>query len=571
MSTRKTDFLLKKSAQRTSAAQQQAERDCKAALAIKGDLFERQCYFVEDPFRWKSLLCPRRAGKTHTAISYSLVVALENPGCEVVICTLSLKNATKLYWAPLREFSEKYHLGADPKVGERVCYLPNGSKIMLCGAESLADIEKLRGGAYKLVVVDECKSLREAIFRELIHEVLMPATNDVSGTIALIGTPGKFLSGLFYEATCAGWQDEDGDLRTIDAYNPEPFWKNNPLYNGQPMIPNWSRHHWTVAENVFRPDIWKNALMVKQAQKWADDNPIWVREYLGRWVSTNDTMVYALSGIMRQDGPPEACRCTWRTEYGDGRNEHGLPLNEAGHDDWRYILGMDLGFEDDSAFVVMAYSPTNPVLYQVYEEKHPHLIVPMIVKVIQRIVERFGKIQSMVADMGAQGKMIVETVNKQYGYFIEPAEKSKKFDHIELLNSDLHEGRLRVLHGGQLFNEWMALQWDFRGLGRKGAIRTGRIKEDAKADNHLSDACLYTWRFAFHHFFKKVKQAPAYGSPQFFELQEQQEIEALHASARTSNTGFHKIEKPWTNQHYEKGPKFFNPYDQSQFKKLLGG
>ena len=564
--------LLKKQQAKTKRVLSQADRDAEGRKAILADLFEQQRNFVLDKYRRKTLLCPRRAGKTHSCIAHALVTALEYPDCTVVIVTTSLKKATQLYWKPFRQFSDKYQLNLDLKAGDKTVYLPNGSQIWLTGCDSLADVEKVRGEAIKLIIVDECKSIREELMEELIFEAAMPATDDTTGTIVLIGTPGKFLMGLFYEATCPGWRDEDGDLRTVDYYNPEPFWDNPPTREGHKLIPQWRRHHWTVAENVFRPDIWRNAIQRKIASKWSDDNPIWIRENLGRWASTIDTMVYALSDLVGRDGGAENCRCTWRPKDLAGKrqvNKHGLPNNMYGADDWVYILGMDLGFEDDTAFVVAAYSPTNHTMYQVYEEKHPHLIVEQVARIIGRIMSQFdNRIAHMVAD--GQNKQLVESINQMYGYFIEPANKTDKFDFIELLNSDLHEGRLKILRHGELYGEWMRLQWDFRGKNRKTAVRTGRIREDYRIDNHLSDAMLYTWRFSYHHFSRDLEPKLEPESDEWHNAWD--DLEHLEAmKARQQGLGpVDAPEAPWTQQYFDSDdPLGIQALDATPFDRLL--
>jgi hypothetical protein len=570
----RSDDVLKRIRAKTKAVKDNLARSDAAADAVLADLFTEQRAFITDPYKRKSLLCPRRAGKTHVVLSYALWAALKHPGSTIPIITVTLKNAKQLYWKPLAQFSEKYGLQLEFKTAEYRVLLPNGSQIVLGGAMTLNDIEKFRGGSYVLALIDECKSIPNALLEELILEVLESATNDASGTIAVVGTPGEVPSGFFYEATYPGLtDDENGWLHAIDFYAPEPFWEAPPRFDGLTIAPKWTRHYWTTRENVFCPEIWQNALAKKARLRWKDDNPIWVREELGRWVSTGDSMVYALNSIVENDGGVDKARCYWR-KLTQNANSHGLSLNELGIDDWRYILGMDLGFEDDTAFVVVAHSPSNGVLYHVHEEKYKHLSVAHVANVIKRIVVEFdNKVDYMIADMGAQGKQIVESVNTMYGYNIEPAQKTAKFDHIELLNSDLWEERFKVLVGSDLADEWSKLQWDFRGLDRRTAIRIGRLREDYRFDNHLSDACLYTWRFAYHHFAKPVTVPPHAGSNEFYEAEEAAEIAELVAEeaskkvSRFANVG--EIKPAWTQKYLDNPNEPFAPFDPDPFRRLL--
>lgn len=507
-----------------------------AAEAILSDLFPHQRNAILDPDRRKSVLTPRRAGKTHTAIAYALYVACLIPDCRVPIVALTLKSAKKLYWEAFKRFSERYGLGLRLNYSEQTITLLNGSIIFLAGAENRSDIEKLRGGAYALVVIDECKSFNLHVFNELIYEILIPATNDTSGTIMLIGTPGALLSGPFYEATCPGLKDESGFLYTRDYYSPEPFW------NDPEQLPRWSRHHWTVRENIYAPDTWENFLQDKKRNRWPDDHPIWIRECLGQWVSSTETQVYALQNIVRNAGGPHQAICCWNKGQGDGFNRFGLPLDQS----WHYVMGMDLGYEDDFAMVVVAYSPHLDTMYQVYDFRCQHITVQAMAKKIQQVIDVFqGKVEAFVADQGGLGKQLIESMNEMYGFFIEPAEKTQKFDYIELLNSDLYAGKLKVLPGSDLYVEMMDLQFDLGGRSKKQAIRLHRLRENPGQPNHLCDALLYTWRFCLHHF---CREQPRTVEPESIEWQENIDYAAAVEAAKRRDNPIHEDLPEWTDK-----------------------
>lgn len=535
-----TDHLFQKQKSANRIAKTQSERDRSASEAILADLFKEQQDFVLDPDRRKSLLTPRRAGKTHTAISYALYCGLLNPGSVIPIITLTLRSAKRLYWDPFAEFSRKYALNLEYSRTDNTIKLPNGSKIFLTGAENSKDIEKLRGGAYKLVLIDECKSFHVSIFEELIDDILRAATNDTNGTICIIGTPGSILDGPFYTATYPGLKDEDGDLVTRSYNNPEKFWVDNP-----DRIPMWSRHTWTVQANVHCPHIWDNFLEDKERKKWSDDNPTWLREALGQWVSMGDTMVYALNQLVSNSGGPHKCRAVWAKGEGDGFNKWGLPKNM----DWRFILGMDMGFNDDFALVVMAYSPYQDCLYQVYDFAEGYLIVPQIAALIKRVQTLFDdKIEAMVADTGNLAKMVVETLNQQYGFFIEAAEKREKYDHIELLNSDLYDGKVKILVNSDTYDEMMHLQWDLKNMDKKTAIRKNKLKEDSRMANHLCDAVLYTWRFSLHHFSREKPVEPEPETDAFYENWDEEEYKAACQKYLDKQEQEQEPEAEWTDQ-----------------------
>ena len=528
MSKSKQDALFTALGQERRARVALQDSNKSAANAIYRDLFWHQQQVIDDPYKYKSVLTPRRAGKTHTAISYALIVGLLNPNSRIPILTLTLRSAKRLYWDPIREMAKKYGFGVTLKSTTSECRLENGTVIFLNGAEDRKSIEKLRGGKYRLVVIDECKSFGTALFTELIDDVIDPALADLDGTLVLIGTPGSILEGPFYEATAPGLKDERGYLMTRDYYQPEEFWNDPPKIDvgGKKVAvePAYSRHHWHTEQNVFAPEVWRRAVLTKARKNWPDDYPTWQREWLGRWVSEGSTYVYALNEIVANAGSVWDAQCTWKRGQGPQYNKWGLPKDQ----EWAYILGMDMGFEDDFAMVVVAYSPYYNTLFQVYEFKSNHLIVPQIAALIKDCCEQFDdKIEAMVADVGNLSKMVVETLNQQYGYLIEPAQKTEKNDHIELLNSDLQAGTLKILPNTETYSEMHRLQWDLRGMTKEQAVRRGKLREDSAFANHLCDALLYTWRFSYHHFTRKKQEEIAVNSPQYYQEWEDNHIQAL--------------------------------------------
>lgn len=518
------------------------DRDLKAAGCIYEELFEEQRWVLDDPYRFKSLLTPRRAGKTFTAIAYGLHTCLTNPGSVVIIVTLTLRSAKRLYWRPILDFSDKYGLNLRRPGGAHhtnaEANFENGSHLFLMGAETKAEIEKLRGGSYDLVIIDECKSFTEHIFRELVEEILVPACSDRMGTLLLVGTPGAVLAGPFYEATAPTYKDPQSNMPISRTYkNPEVVWELAGI------DPEWSRHTWTQEANITVPGLWEDSLQRKRSKRWLDDNPIWLREYLGHWISMGDSMVYAYSRILTEDREKGTPRCVYRRQVGAGFDRWGLTRDH----EWRYVLGMDLGYEDDLAIVVAAYAPTLDTMYIVYEFKQPHMIISQVADQIAYINSMFDdRIEAMVVDTGAGGKMLVESMNEMYGTFLVRAEKQCKNDYVELLNSDLWDGRLKVPSDGELAHEWLNLQWDLKDKTKKDLAKVGKLVEDRRCANHLSDATLYTWRFCLHHFSRSGDVAVAPETSEWYDEQDRIDADAAVA-ARSSR----KDDDEWTQEDLE--------------------
>lgn len=412
--------------------------------------------------------------------------------------------------------------------------LKNGSYIYFTGAETKAEIEKIRGGSYDLAIIDECKSYPPAVLHELVYDAIKPATDDRGGTTVMIGTPGNILDGLFYQATAVGALDEAKNPRpyskTFDA--PEQYWLDNPKARVR-----WSRHVWTRKENDRTDEnLWQAALNEKADNQWADDHPTWQREYLGQWVAATDCFVYAYAALSRDN--PDLVH--WVPQKSRD-NPTGLPDFQDGN--WRYILGADLGYEDDFAAVVAAYSTTRNELYHVWDFKANHQDFYQVVETLQYAWDKFGGFDAMVADASGLGKMVVETLSKRHGLPVQPAEKQEKFDHIELLNADFNAGKIKLIAGSDLARELQQLQFDLSKHSKKELARTGKLREHPQLPNHLCDALLYLWRYSFHYWSAPKKAQYAAGTVEWHNAREDAWVEQLLEDRRNPSSEWESLRK----------------------------
>src|SRR5690606_12495979 len=140
--------------------------------------------------------------------------------------TNSRPQAKRILWPKLQFWNRKLDLDAKFNQVELTMTLKNGSTIMLGGANDESEIERYRGGAYPLVILDEAQSFR-SFLQPLVEEILAPATLDYAGQIAMIGTPNPVCLGYFFDASTG---------KLVDNETGKPIWKN---------------HHWTAFDNPY--------------------------------------------------------------------------------------------------------------------------------------------------------------------------------------------------------------------------------------------------------------------------------------------------------------------------------
>jgi len=463
--------------------------------------FEKQANVLRDPRKFKSVRCPRGAGKSWVAITYALQKMASQNAARVFYICMTKPQLELIVWILLKELDEQYQLNLQFNETYKRVIAPNGSRMFLQGMDSKNELKKLRGSFYDRVVIDEAKDYSPLILKELL-KIIRPRLADRNGDILLIGTPGNVCAGIFFDAT------------TVATKGVVPY--------GTPHTGpyRWSFHNWTLQDNIHVPHNWAAALEYKAAHGLADDDPEWMTEYLGEWCPDADLMVYKFSEE----------RDAWEPT-GVGENEHGLSLAH----DWQYVLGCDFGWEDHFAICVVAWSESSPALYQVWDYKARHSTVSDMAREITAAGDMFGDFTAMVCDTGNFGKHLMETLNGDHGFYFEPAEKKEKRDFITLLNSDLAHGLLKIRKGSNCIDDMEILQW----------ADEHKRRENYGTPNDNSDALLYTWRFCQHHNYRKPADAPEEGTPEYARQQRSKTMDAYRKRLRDAEDPFAEDGDPW--------------------------
>lgn len=418
----------------------------RSSLLLLASLLPYQKLAVLSPQSHKCILATRRAGKSHAACAAMIIKALSRPGATCLYLALTRASAKRIAWKVLKALCRDYKIEATFSESELVATFANDASISLYGVNQENLLDNLRGTPIDLAVLDEAASYRGGIVEELVEEVLEPAFADHDGSLMLIGTPSPVCAGYFYKAST-------GQMSEFEQFK----WdiRNNPhVAKGDPL--GWLERHRTK-------------------KNWSLDNPKFRREYCGEWVRGGDLQVY---------------------KFNPDRNV-GLPTFPLTH----HVVGVDLGWRDDAAFVVLGFNPdVSPNVYVVQTFSRPKMQLSEIAGIIQTLIEKYAPYR-VVMDEGGLGKSIAEDFRTRLGLPCFPAQKVEKRAHIEQLNSDMHEGRLLLdSASSRLAIEMVNLVW----------TDDERKEEDPRLPNHLCDALLYSHRetTAYTHRPKEVVGTP---------------------------------------------------------------
>jgi Terminase large subunit, T4likevirus-type, N-terminal/Terminase RNaseH-like domain len=441
-------------------------------------LFDLQWKFIRDPAKLKTLLCGRQAGKSTTAASYLCLEAHNSPDIRALYIGLTRKSAKNVIWADLKKLNRDHKLGMKFNHTELTIQFPNGSEIFLFGANDEAAAETIRGMRFKLVLIDEVASFRSHL-TYLIDEVIVPTLIKEKGTLGLIGTPS---------AACAG-----------------PFFDS-----AQPGSP-YSKHGWTILQNPYIPHAaeWLEDYRIKKG--WSKDNAVYLREWQGHWIKSDDSLCY---------------------HFDISRN--GIDRLPTGKDPFSYTLGVDIGYNDATAWVVGAWREYDSTFYITETFAKTKMTVDEIMEKTKQFIDKY-KPYSVVMDSGGGGKLVAESFTKRYQIAIKPAQKKDKKDFIEQMNADLYHQRIKVVkENKELIEQWDSVQWD-----------ENYEREDERFVCDLADAALYTWRESIHYVMKPKEVKPAKGSKEYYKsITDEMEEAAMEFFTREEEEQ-EKVRKFW--------------------------
>lgn len=467
MSSSKTK-LSKSEEVRVKSLLARAKEKNKNAFDLHDYCFDKQLEFIQHPSRWKTACCGGRAGKTVADAAYLIDTALKKPRSVALYLTLSRSNAKKLIWPELKLINDRYKLkGVVNEADLSINY--NGSFVYASGASTRVEIEKFRGLPLAICIIDEVQSFPPFV-QELVDAVIAKRLMDFNGVLALTGTPGPVPSGYFYDAC------------------------HNESY---------AHFKWTMQDNPWiekKSGKKVQALIQEEMERKGvtEEDPYIQREIFGNWVLDTQNLV------IRYDGT--------RNHYEE------LPR------DLNYIFGIDIGYEDSDAIAVLAYPRSGAATYLVDECIQSKQGLTELIETLERLRAKYKPIKMMI-DEGGLGKKLAEEMRRRYRIPVQPADKARKFENIEMLNDCLMTKRFMAKKDSRFAYDSQRLEWDFERMTPDKKYISSRFHSD------IIDAVLYGFKESPAYSWQPEAAKPKLGSPEWGKMEEekmfQQDLDRL--------------------------------------------
>ncbi len=433
---------------------------------IEDILFGEQLGFVRDPARFATAVCSVRAGKSVACAVDLMHTAVSMPGTTGLYITLTRSAAKRIVWPELLRLNRQYKLGGVPNIAELSIAFPSGSMIYLGGANTEAEIEKYRGLSNVAVTYcDESQAMRGHI-QPLVDDVLVKRLYDTNGRCRLIGTPGMIPSGYFYDAS---------------------------------QSKSWSHHKWSLHQNPHiqrKSGLSVDQLIAQDCERKGVtiDHPSIQRECFGRWVLDESSLVL---------------------HYVEEKNDFKtLPTRQ-----WSYLMGIDVGFVDADAVVVLAYSDDDSTTYLVHEEVVAKQDLTSLVTTVKKLQERYG-VGRTVIDEGGLGKKLAEEMRVRWGISVEPAEKTRKFENLALLNDAMRRGDFKASKDSRFAADCMEMEID------RDRSKPDRMVISNKNHSDVIDAVLYAFKMSPAYSWTPKAKEPVVGSAEWYRRQNAVDWEA---------------------------------------------
>ena len=351
------------------------------------------------------VMCSRRAGKTEdNSDIINRTAAI--PNSPILYINLTFDNAINQLFDLVVSEAERAEL-VITKSSKNTGFIQfaNGSTVALKGNKDRSEADKLQGGKYRLVIIDEAQSQCNMTY--LVETIIEPMLSDFEDSqLILTGTPPR-RKGTYFEKV----------------------WNNN----------EWTKYHWTMKENPFIKNV-DNKIQEVCAEKGVTPDSAFIkREYLGEIAYDTEAQVFKGYKVYKGAVP-----------------SNFIPTH--------IYEGVDFGYADYNGIVTLAANVEQRQAYIIYERKFNKATVTDIINSVREGFEngkRFLLERNPNADLSncqiftdTNEKSITYELSQTYGL---PAYCAYKYDKalaIEQLAEECRTGRIMNIEGGEIVNEF---------------------------------------------------------------------------------------------------------------------
>lgn len=375
-------------------------------------LYDKQREVLYDTFVSRKIIATsRRAGKTNLAARMLVDYCVE-PNTPCLYIHTKADNCMQQCWPLILQAAKEIELVIDKADSQNMTIsFANGSSIKLYGNKDKSSAPLLRGGKYKLIIIDEAQDQRNMV--ELVEDVCEPMLVDYKNScMVLQGTPPRRPKTYF-----------------------EKCWNGN----------GWKHYHFTMNDNPFLNDQEEFIKGVAERKNIPLDDPLIRREYRGEFVF--DTTAQVFSG--------------YRTYDGINDPQISFPIDKI-------YIGNDYGWAADNAIIGVACNTKLKKGYVFFESKFNKANVTKIIDVNKECFHKGQELLKMYNQPLSNIQIVGDTSDTSIIFEMAtvhhlPAYQCYKYDKdtaIAQLAEFCSTGQLFIPKGGVLEDEFMQILYE---------------------------------------------------------------------------------------------------------------
>ena len=430
--------------------------------------FPLQQRLVEQEIRFQAWMATRRAAKSNS-FARRMLKRITKKKCNALYLALTLDSAKAILWDVVEQLllEKKVSFTANKQAG--VFTLGNGSIIKFAGLDSnYREMRKILGQKFAIVGIDECGSMTQDM-ETIVNQMITPALTDEMGDLILLGT-AEAIPNTYFQKVMDG------------------------------KVGGWHLEKWDTSQNPYMARNWEEDIKRILASNPLTEQASWFRShYKNEWAVDDNLRIYNVFA-------------------------YNLIKEVTYKKRPRHIIGVDLGFNDDCAFVIGTYFEHDPTLYVEKSFKQKEMDITDTANAIKALLKDYPNAQLIVDGANKQG---VEEMKNRHKLGLKAASKEDKFTFMRILKDDLIQNRVQFVEQSntQLLDEMRSLM---------------KIKdvdqEDPRCQNHITDALLYMWREARAYI--EIPEESEWKSPdEKMKQEEQREAEEMRRRVQEQNWG----------------------------------
>jgi len=411
-----------------------------------------------------------RSGKTFGKINFIVYNCLQNPGARWLIARKYATDIRGSIWMDtlpkvlglLGLAAGKDYIAIEAGM---IITFPNKSRIICGGLDDKERVDKILGQEYFGIYLNESQDIPYSTVKTLLTRLSQKVTVSIKGKVAVL--QNRFFADLNPQSI-NHWTYKTFILKqNPESNDPIPFPETyasvqmNPHDNQDNLPPGYIERSLEILKGNARN-----------------------RFLLGEYTTDDDVKIFSPRGLYKWD------------EF--------LAWGERNWPDVQMVGGLDLGFQDFDAFVIIAWRDGDPEQWLIYEHKAKRQNIGQLVDAINRGLtwcKDNVKCRNQHIDIycdtatvrhGHEGdaKKSMSQLAHDYNLPVRPAYKRDKGMAIEHLQAEVNTGSFRIPKNGIFFAETEITVWT---RNDDGSIK--RVVDDEVFHPDMMDAILYPMRF----------------------------------------------------------------------------